>query len=70
MALSQAITSRVPQRYLIQNLTGLTLWYWAQPGVGGGGLGEGEGYESGPPPFTHSHTDSCCLFKIICIIKY
>jgi hypothetical protein len=29
MALSDGLTSRIPQRYLIQNLTGSHLWYWA-----------------------------------------
>jgi hypothetical protein len=33
MGLLAPVTSRVPQRYLIRNETGLTLWYWAaQPG--------------------------------------
>ncbi len=32
MALGSCITSRVPQRYLIQNLTGSNIWYWAPTG--------------------------------------
>ena len=29
LALGKPLTARVPQKYLIKNLSGLTLWYWA-----------------------------------------
>ncbi|WIA12623.1 hypothetical protein OEZ85_006280 [Tetradesmus obliquus] len=38
MALAEGVTSRIPQRYLIQNLCGSHLWYWSyeeeRPGGG------------------------------------
>eukprot|EP00955_Chlamydomonas_euryale_P056086 356310-Chlamydomonas_euryale.AAC.4 len=45
MALRAPVTTRVPRRYMIHNLTGATIYYWASPPTANGPDGSGGGAE-------------------------